>query len=65
MCVKCFIVSLINHLSIFSHDSTEATYAYTVEELVAELQARISNALQSEAFAIDILAAVVSAFVLK
>ena len=38
----------------------EATYVYEVSELVAELQARISGAVDSKAFASDIVAAVVS-----
>jgi hypothetical protein len=45
---------------ITAHDYTEATYKYTVPELVAELQARISSSVESKAFEIDILAAVVS-----
>lgn len=38
---------------------TEPTYKYTIPELVAELEARIANAVGSKAFETDILAAVV------
>jgi hypothetical protein len=38
----------------------EPTYKYTVVELVSELRARIAGAVDSKAFATDILAAVVS-----
>lgn len=52
--------SFVLTTSHVTRGAAEATYKYTMAELVAELKGRISNAVETKAFSTDILAAVVS-----